>query len=305
MTAHPAAWPPGALEVLRCPLCGDAFAFDERRVVCERRHSFDLGRQGYVTLRRGSRPTVNADTASMVAARSLVLGSGLYGRLRECVGDAVAAGLGAGAGGAEGVGAGAPAEPPVLIDLAGGTGYYLAGLVDRVPGSLGFCLDLSTPAVKRAASCHPRVVAVGADVMDPLPLAPRSVAVVTSMFGPRPVAEIERVLAPGGIVVVVTPTEQHLSELIEPLAMVRVDPRKPERLARALAAFTERDRRSVRYEATVTAEQMRALVAMGPSAHHATEPEIAERVARLGATCGAEGRVTATVAVEIHVFERA
>ena len=108
----------------------------------------------------------------------------------------------------------AAAGPGVVLDLAGGTGYYLAAVLATLPGRTGICLDLSKPALRKAARAHSRAVAVGSDVWRRFPLADRSAAVVLSVFGPRNMAETIRVLDPAGIFLLVTPDSQHLAGLV-------------------------------------------------------------------------------------------
>src|SRR5690606_26986989 len=107
-------------------------------------------------------------------------------------------------------------------------GYYARAVLAAHPHLRGVCLDVSAPALRRAARAHERLAAVGADVWRPLPLRDGAAACVLSVFGPRNVPEIIRVLAPGGRLVVVTPTAQHLGELAGPLGMIGVDPHKDE-----------------------------------------------------------------------------
>jgi 23S rRNA (guanine745-N1)-methyltransferase len=106
-----------------------------------------------------------------------------------------------------------PGLPGLVVDLAGGTGHYLAGVLDALPHRHGVCLDLSVPALRRAARAHPRAAALGADVWQPLPFADRSAALVVSIFGPRNAAETGRVLAPDGTLIIAAPGPRHLGEL--------------------------------------------------------------------------------------------
>ncbi|MEJ5914575.1 putative RNA methyltransferase [Pseudokineococcus sp. 1T1Z-3] len=280
--------PAALLRVLRCPVCEQGLTEDGRRLLCPAGHAFDRARQGSVTLGRGRRPSQNADTAAMVAARAELLASGLYDPVRAALAAAVAAALPP-----------PPAEPdppdepdepgpasapPVVADLAGGTGWYLAGVLDHLPEALGLCLDLSAPALRRAARASPRALAVGADLRDPFPLRDSTVDVATSVFGPRAAAETARVLTAGGALVVVTPEPDHLAELAAPLGLVGVDAAKDERLTRSLPGFTRRATTSVRERLDVDRHRARALAAMGPSAHHTTAQELDARVAGLAAT---------------------
>lgn len=104
-------------------------------------------------------------------------------------------------------------------------------------------------------------------------------------------------LAPGGVLVVVTPTAAHLAELVEPLGLVRVDGRKEERLAAQLAPHLQpAGRRDVTVPLLLDAAALRAVVGMGPSARHLDPATVAARAAGLGDPMTA----TAAVTVAVH-----
>ena len=111
-------------------------------------------------------------------------------------------------------------------------------MLAALPGRAGICLDLSKPALRKAARAHPRAVAVGSDVWRRFPVADGSAAVVLSVFGPRNPAETIRVLGPAGIFLLVTPAPEHLAELVGPLGLLSVDAAKPQRVAAATAGLT-------------------------------------------------------------------
>jgi 23S rRNA (guanine745-N1)-methyltransferase len=204
----------------------------------------------------------------MVAARERFLAAGHFEPLAEAL--------------AEEVGAVADRAPgaPLVVELGAGPAWYLARVLDGVPDALGLALDVSKPALRRAARAHPRLAAVGADVWGPLPLRDRVAAAVIAVFAPRSSPEIDRILAPGGQALVVTPTAAHLQELREPLGLLGIGERKPE--GRELTWTLTLDRAAVRDAA-----------AMGPSAFHISPAELDRRVGALPET------MTATAAVAL------
>ena len=272
---------------LRCPVCAQTLALDDTspfgaRLLCGAGHTFDVARQGYVNLVGGRTHAGTADTADMVAARDTFLRAGHLAPVRDAL-AALAVRH-------------APASSGVVVDVAGGTGHYLAGVLDALQQRDGVCLDLSPAALRRAARAHPRAAAVGADVWQGLPIGDSRAALLLNVFGPRNAAEFARVLRPDGVLLSVSPEPDHLGELVEPLGMVGVDPRKEQRLDEAFSAFAPIGHDTVRYQVSLGHEDVAAVVGMGPTASHTTSTVLAERIATL------PERQPVTVAVRIMVY---
>jgi 23S rRNA (guanine745-N1)-methyltransferase len=272
---------------VRCPVCGDGVRVGGDQVTCGRGHGFDIARQGYVSLTSGRAGPGTGDSAAMVLAREAFLGAGHY----RPVADALAAGALAAPASA------APGVPGLVLDLAGGTGYYLARVLDALDGRLGACVDLSAPALRRAARAHPRAAALGADAWRRLPLADGCAAVVLSVFGPRNPEEIRRVLAPGGTLLVANPGPGHLAEPRDALGLIGIDERKGARLADAYGGYGQATVTAVRYQLRLGHADLANLVAMGPSARHIGADDLAARVAALPAP------VPVTVDVEVRSYQ--
>ena len=220
----------------------------------------------------------------MVAARDRFLSRGHYQRLAAAVQSLAARHD--------------PGLPGLVVDLAGGTGYYLAGVLDALPHRHGACIDLSVPALRRAARAHLRAAALGADVWRPLPLADRSAALVLSIFGPRNAAETGRILTPEGTLLIAVPGPGHLRELQRPLGMISIDRRKPQRLAGTYRDYARSAVTSVNYQLSLDHADLTTLVSMGPSARHITPQALAARIRSLPSP------FTVTIDVQIRVLQR-
>jgi 23S rRNA (guanine745-N1)-methyltransferase len=244
-----------SLDLLRCPTCR-AHRLRPRcgALCCPLGHTFDVARHGYAALLTGTRATSGDDTA-MVRARERFLSTGVYAPLRDT---------------AARLATDAVSEQAAVVDTGCGTGYYLAGVLDRLPGARGLGLDTSVRALRSAARAHDRAAAAAWDVFRPFPLADTVADVVLNVFAPRNPAEFHRVLRPAGRLIVLRPTGRHLSELRGQVpAMVTIDPAKEQRLHRALDPFfTAAVTEEVEYSATLTRSDALDLVAMTPSARH-------------------------------------
>jgi 23S rRNA (guanine745-N1)-methyltransferase len=178
--------------------CGRPLAREERRLICEAGHTFDVARSGYISLlqpqdRRSPAP---GDSKEAVAARARLLEAGLGG----AVIDAIV------------LRAPATDGPLVAADLGCGSGELLAALA-ATRGLCGVGIDLSTAAAETAARRFPALTWVVANVDRGVPLLDGSVHLVTSLNARRNVNECARVLVPGGTLVVAVPAPDDLIEL--------------------------------------------------------------------------------------------
>lgn len=205
------------LSVLICPVCGERLRPAPGALRCEKRHSFDIARQGYVNLlppapssrRRG-------DDLAMVAARTDFLNTGAYAPLRDALCEAALR---------------YAAAAPVLLDAGIGEGYYTAAVMSALaaagnaPAVIG--VDISKTALAAAARRFPKadLLRPGTDRADlppvtlavgsvfHLPVPDGSVDLLLSVFAPDAPAEFLRVLKPGGVLMRVEPGQRHLMGL--------------------------------------------------------------------------------------------
>ncbi|HET6351761.1 MAG TPA: methyltransferase domain-containing protein [Coriobacteriia bacterium] len=255
-----------AVAVLACPVCGTSLAHAENVLRCEQGHAFDIARQGYANLLTAGAPSAG-DTAQMVEARADFLARGHFAPIAEAVAAEVAFCSTSGC---------------VMAEVGAGTAYYLAAALDAAPGSTGVALDLSKYAARRAAKAHPAIASVVANAWDALPLRDASVAVLLDIFAPRNAAEFARVLTPAGLLVVVTPGPEHLTELVSALGLLAVDRDKDARVFDQLGVLFERSAdRHVGSKLELTHDEIMTVVGMGPSAYHVESAELSARIAKL------------------------
>lgn len=274
------------LEWLACPVCGAGLQRSPDGLACASGHTADIAKQGYANLLGPGGTTHTADGPEMLAARTRVLGTGIFeplvSTLREVFRSLPEGG-----------------HPGPVLDLGTGTGFHLERALEELPDRLGLGLDNSKYAARRAARCHPRAGSIVADVWAGIPMQDRSVPVLLDVFAPRNGPEIERVLAPSGTAIVVIPGSGHLDGIPEGFGMITVDPDKESRLERKMAALERLDSPgAVEWTLSLARDEVADLVAMGPGAGRVDEEALA------GAVAGLSERTAVEFEVEVWLYGR-
>lgn len=186
-------------EVLLCPVrnCRLPLIRGERCVACERGHSFDIARSGYVNLlqpqdRRSARP---GDSVAAVAARRRLHDLGVTKPLLDAIAETLA-----------------PSSSDVVLDAGCGDGFYL-GTLARAAGFSGHGVDISVPAIEAAARRYPECEWIVANADRFVPYADRSFSALLSITARMNPGEFRRVLREAGRLLVGLPSPDDLIEL--------------------------------------------------------------------------------------------
>jgi 23S rRNA (guanine745-N1)-methyltransferase len=272
------------LDWLACPVCGGLLARSDDGLTCDRGHTSDVAKQGYANLLGPHGTTHTADDSKMLDARYRVLGAGLFDPMVDAIREVLRA---------------LPEDgrPGPVLDLGTGTGFHLDRALEELPDRLGLGLDNSKSAARRVARCHPRSGAVVADVWSGIPMQDRSVPVLLDVFAPRNGPEVERVLTPDGVAIIVTAGPDHLAGIPQGFGMITVDPEKDERLERTMASLRRLDSPGrVEWSMSLSPGEVADIAAMGPAAGRVDEGGLEEAVGALAPWTEVEGQV------EIHLF---
>lgn len=187
---------------LICPVCGAPLRREEKTYRCERRHSYDLAKSGYVNLLppspAGKR---HGDDKRMVRARTAFLSRGYYAHLQQTVADRAVLLTG---------------EAPLVVDAGCGEGAYTRRVYDalRAAGKQAQIvgIDISTEAVRQAARTVPEGTFCAASTAR-MPLSDGCAELILNIFSPFMDAEFCRLLRPGGYLLRAVPMARHLWEL--------------------------------------------------------------------------------------------
>ncbi len=236
---------------LICPLCRGALVPVEKSYRCPAGHAFDCAKEGYLSLLHGrQKGEGRGDSRAMMLARDRVHRAGVFAPLVAAL-------------------AALKFAQPVrsLLDLGCGEGFFLERMIrtHHIPTSYG--LDLSVDAVKLAARTLRQSLILRADLLQPLPFADGSLDLVQSIFAPRPLTEIKRILRPGGHALFVYPQPDHWQELRAFLPLAKIGEEKP---AAQLEGFVAHAPLSVTEKIDLNHATLVDLVEMSPSIHRLT-----------------------------------
>jgi SAM-dependent methyltransferase len=228
-------------------------------------HTFDVAREGYVNLLR-TKP--RGDERDMLEARRRFLARGHYAPLSSAINRCVETYL---------LGECWDAATAAIVDAGCGEGYYLRGLqayLDSREELARVCylgVDISKDAVRMAARRHRSASFVVADIKSELPLADAGVRILLNVFAPHNPDEFGRVVAPGGLLVVVIPAPNHLEGLRARLHLLQIERDKQQRLVDAMSrSFELAASETLACELYLSTDDILDLVAMTPSRWHAT-----------------------------------
>ena len=236
------------IALLRCPLCGGALVRSGGSLVCDKRHCFDVARQGHVNLVPAQRESFYR--RELFESRAAVFAAGVFAPVVRAIGETIDRYVQAGR--------------PVLVDAGCGEGYYTKNVCPgRDMTRIGF--DLSKEAVKLAARGQSGASFLVADLAN-IPLAGGCADVLLDVFTPANYAEFARVLKPGGVLIKLWPRSGYLCQLREAArGLLRHDTYDDSRVAEYLDAHARMlERRTITYTLPVDAVLAEHLARMTP-----------------------------------------
>lgn len=191
------------MSIWSCPVCGRDLQRRERSLFCEKGHTFDYARSGYVNLLPVNRKRTKdpGDNALMVQARRSFLSKGYYKPMSDTLCRIVC---------------GYMPDQGTLLDAGCGEGYYTKNVCNAISeagkNACVYGIDIAKCAVDAAAkSCKAANFSVAS--IFHLPVQSAGCDVLMSLFAPYCGEEFRRVLKPHGKMILVIPDENHLMGL--------------------------------------------------------------------------------------------
>ncbi len=268
---------------LICPVCRETLLLKGRTYSCNKAHSFDLAKEGYINLllshqRKSKNP---GDDKSMIQARRRFFDSGAFAPLAELVKKGLRPE-------ALDFRNSTPPKPqasslqpiassPTILDCGCGEGHFLGAL-----SGTRFGVDISKEAIRCAAKRYKDATWIVANGMRELPLADQSMDVILNVLAPRNIEEFARILKPEGELILGIPGPNHLIELRSQLTDHASDfeEKADEAIAKCSPQFAETNRDLLSYSQLLNCEQIADLIQMTPIFWNSS-PEAKEKVQQL------------------------
>lgn len=194
---------------LKCPACDEQLRLVGKSYICNKKHTFDIAKEGYVNLLVHKSSKEPGDSKLSVLSRKEFLDSGYYDELSNLINTQIS----------KFVNTKTKSEVDIL-DIGCGEGFYLSRLKDELNKNNKnsetnlWGLDVSKPAIQYASKRSTDIYFCVGNALS-LPFQDNSVDLVMSVFAPLDSEEVSRVLKNDGQLIVVIPGKNHLSGLVK------------------------------------------------------------------------------------------
>ncbi|GAC1390000.1 MAG: 23S rRNA (guanine(745)-N(1))-methyltransferase [Ktedonobacteraceae bacterium] len=272
---------PQYLRILTCPVCQTHFTQVGNTLKCDKAHTFDIAKEGYINLLTKKLPDSMGDTKEMLTARRAFLERGHYQPLVTAINTLVHDYLKAESGADNGL----PSSN--ILDAGCGEGYYLGQLQHYLERHLPDApceyigLDIAKEAMHMAAKRYKKVQFLVANLKERLVFANDSLHILLNIFAPRNIDDFSRIIKLGGIAIVVIPAPQHLQQLRRRLGLLSIEEHKQEHVIEQFSArFTYSGAIAVDETLHLNKQEIMQAVMMTPNYWHMSD-EIKGAMAKL------------------------
>ncbi len=256
------------VNMLRCPVCGsDMEAHNQKSIICNQRHCFDLAKNGYINfLQQSSKTEYDKE---QFKARNIICKSGFFAPLERQIGVMIERNID-------------PDNADIvrILDAGCGEGSHLARIINLVHKNFpyrlqGTGLDISKAGIQMAAKKYPSNSWCVGDLAS-TPFKENTFDVILNILSPANYAEFNRIIKPHGTLLKVVPQSNYLQEL-RTILFDKTDKQtySNENVKDLFVRnFNITDEQPVTYQIKMETETLEHIIKMTPLGWHATEENI-------------------------------
>lgn len=233
--------------LLQCPICGKFFSIEQNFVSCDNHHSFDISKQGYITLLKSSKLNIDKHYDKyLFDNRRKLIETGFFAPIESFIQDFIKS---------------QSNNDINVLDLGSGEGSISKRIQDNLQSKSKFLLlDYSKIAIKMCTDyLSDNLCCIVADLSF-LPIKDKSIDYIINFLSPINPTESIRVLSESGFIIKVIPTENYLKEFRQLLNK----PYLPKVENNLLKSFQVYDSKTINYEVKLNDETKEYLKNMTP-----------------------------------------
>ena len=245
---------------LQCTIChSEMTVMDSKSLVCEKGHSFDLAKQGYVNMLQKQVSTMY-DHTLFDARKRIIHDYKFYDKVHQKVSKILEKEL---------------QESGLVFDAGSGEGTHLNAIFNQLDKDSihGIGLDISKDGIVMAAKNYSDQNWLVGDLTQ-TPFKEHSLDIILSFLSPANYSEFKRIMKPNGLLIKIIPGSHYLKEIREHLSDEDKEYENTDtvNLMRNKVDVISEER--VTYEREVDEEVLRDILTMTPLTWHISESQI-------------------------------
>ena len=245
---------------LQCTIChSEMTVMDSKSLVCEKGHSFDLAKQGYVNMLQKQVSTMY-DHTLFDARKRIIHDYKFYDKVHQKISKIIDEAL---------------QEGGLVFDAGSGEGTHLNAIFNHLDKDSihGIGLDISKDGIVMAAKNYSDLNWLVGDLTQ-TPFKEHSQDIILSFLSPANYSEFKRIMKPNGLLIKIIPGSHYLKEIREHLSDEDKEYENTDTVNLMKNKVDVISEERVTYEREVDEEILRDILTMTPLTWHISESQI-------------------------------
>lgn len=187
------------IDLFQCPKCNESFCIQEKTLVCNSGHCYDIASKGYLNFMTGAKGSIEQYDCILFDSRGYIFKKGFFNELLKEIEKLINEYC---------------KEPSVIADIGCGEGSALE-YITRRSNSVGIGIDISKHGINMAASRPQKDILWTVGDLTKVPFKEKAFDVIINMLSPANYYEFDRTINDGGMIIKVLPGESYLKQMRE------------------------------------------------------------------------------------------